>query len=79
MDSSDGGRKWALAKAVFTASTAMAVGTLVFSVSGKIETTVSSILEWWSFTQAGLLALYNGANVIAASKGAKKNDPDPVP
>lgn len=73
----EGGRKWALAKSVFIASTAMAGIGIALVLLGKAES-LNSILEWWSFTQAGLLALYNGANVIQNVKGAK-NDPNPVP
>lgn len=68
MDSSDGGRKWALTRSIFWAANIGASATLVmFVIKGG---DVMEVLQWWSYMMGSLLVLYGGMNV--AQKGVMK-------
>lgn len=68
MDSSEGGRKWALARGIFWSANAGAVATMImFIVKGG---NVMDVLQWWSYMMGALLTLYGGLNV--AQKGVTK-------
>lgn len=61
---STGGRKWKLTQQIFWSSTVAAAGVLAGSYLTVKGVEPMAVLQWWSATQAGLLAMYGAANVI---------------
>jgi len=75
VDSSEGGRKWALTRGIFwSANVGGGLTALMFVIKGG---DVMDVLHWWSYMMGALLTLYGGMNVV--QKGVVKNDPNPVP
>lgn len=60
----EGGRKWRLTQQIFWSATAAAFGVLVGSYLTSRGVEPMSVLQWWSATMGGLLAMYGGMNVV---------------